>query len=470
MTAESHDPAGGAAQNLSHRLAAHGMSFDARALAPQTLHAAKRAVLDGIGVMLAASGTSTDILPFRELALVQSGAPQASVLGFGDRLSVDQAALVNGAMAHALDYEDAFDPVPLHPNASLLPAALACAEAFGCTGREFLAAVILGCDLVCRMGLALREPMERLGWYPPPILGAFGATLAAARIMRLSPRQLCDAWSLLLCQNSCAGEIKFSPDSTLRAVREAFPAHAAVLCVQLASRGVRGFDAPLEGRAGFYQLFAGGAYDADVLLEHLGETFWIEQLSFKCWPACRGTHAYIEAAQVLRSRAGVDPSLIESFICVGGQAQQMLAEPRASKQAPHTLIDAKFSLPFTVALALVHGEIGLNSFTERMLADRAVLALAARSDFRLEPDASWNEATRGKLIVRLRSGEALTHEVHAALGDPQRPLSDEALRGKFIECAAHAGRPFSSERAHRLAQRIFALENELEVASLLREA
>ena len=91
------------------------------------------------------------------------------MLGFGDRLSVDQAALVNGAMAHALDYEDAFDPVPLHPNASLLPAALACADAFGCTGREFLAAVILGCDLVCRMGLALREPMERLGWYPPPL-------------------------------------------------------------------------------------------------------------------------------------------------------------------------------------------------------------------------------------------------------------------------------------------------------------
>jgi len=155
---------------------------------------------------------------------------------------------------------------------------------------------------------------------------------------------------------------------------------------------------------------------------------------------------------------------------VGGQAQQMLSQPRASKQAPRTLIDAKFSLPFTVALALVHGEIGLNSFTQRMLADRAVLALAARSDFQLEPDASWNEATRGRLVVRLSSGEALAHEVHAALGDPQRPLSDEALRGKFIECAAHAARPFSTERAHRLVQRIFALENEPEVASLFRQA
>ena len=469
MSSESHEPGFADTANLSYRLAAHGMSFDARALAPQTLHAAKRVVLDGIGVMLAASGASADVLPFRELALAQSGAPQASVLGFGDRLSVAQAALVNGAMAHALDYEDAFDPVPLHPNASLLPAALACAEAFGCTGREFLAAVVLGCDLVCRMGLALRAPMERLGWYPPPILGAFGATLAAARVMRLSPRQLCDAWSLLLCQNSCAGEIKFSPDSTLRAVREAFPAHAAVSCVQLAARGVRGFDAPLEGRAGFYQLFAGGAYDADVLLEHPGETFWIEQLSFKRWPACRGTHAYIEAALLLRSRAGVDASLIESFVCVGGQAQQMLSEPKASKQAPHTLIDAKFSLPFTVALALVHGEISLNSVTARTLADPAVLALAARGNFHFEPEARWNEATRGKLLLRLRSGETLTHEVYAPLGDPQRPLSDEALCGKFIECAAHAARPFSCERARRLIARIFALENEPEIASLFHE-
>lgn len=455
--------------SLSLHLATQGLSLEASALPQQTLHAAKRAVLDGIGVMLAASGASADIVPFREYARARGGKPEARILGFHDYVAADQAALVNGAMAHALDYEDAFDVVPLHPNASLLPAALASAELHGCSGREFLAAVALGCDLVCRLGLSLRQQMETYGWYPPPILGAFGATLAAARIARLSARQLCDAWSMLLCQNSCPGEIKYSPEATLRAVREAFPAQAAVMCVQLAARGVRGFDAPLEGKAGFYCLFAGGEYDESVLLPGAGQPFWIEQLSFKRWPTCRGTHAFIEAAQLMQRTERVDPRRIESFVCVGGETQRMLAEPKETKQAPRTLIDAKFSLPFVVAMALTHPEIDLESFSSSALADVGALELAARSEFRCEPPWDAERAAGGKLLLRLRSGRTLEREVARAVGEPGRPLSDALLCGKFVDCAAHAAVPLTPERAYRLAERLLNLEKEAAIADLLRE-
>ncbi|MGH7105178.1 MAG: MmgE/PrpD family protein [Acetobacteraceae bacterium] len=470
MNRSSLVPPGAASSMLSARLASHAIEFDARRLPPSVVHATERAILDGLGVMLAASGSSPDVRPFFEWVQAQPGPPQAALLGFNSRAGAPQAALLNGAMAHALDYEDAFDLAPLHPNASLLPAALATLEsrAYPCAGRQFLAAVALGCDLVCRMGLSLRRPLEAGGWYPPPILGAFGATLAAARLARLDSRQLCDAWSLLLAQNSCPGEIKFSPESTMRAVREAFPAQAAVISMELAARGVRGFDAPLEGQAAFYALFAGGEYDPQPLLEALGERFWIEQLSFKPWPCCRGTHAYIEAAQYLRRGHDFRPEDIEGIVCIGGSVQEMLAQPPARKRSPQTIIDAKFSIPFTVAVALSHPEVTLGSFTPVALRDPDLLSLAARCEFQLDRHARFSHAAAGALRLLLRDGRTLHHTVDRALGEPARPMSDTALREKFIDCASRAATPVEPERAARCADRILALDGEPDVAGMLR--
>jgi 2-methylcitrate dehydratase PrpD len=468
----------------SFRLARHAVGFDALRLPAPVVHATKRAILDAIGVMLAASGECPEVRPFLELVRAQPMPPQATLLGFAERAGATQAALVNGALAHALDFEDAFDPVPLHPNASLIPAALAILEAAAApgirdsgdhrstpdgarsiarpgrslTGHGLIAAVALGCDLVCRLGLSLRRPLEAGGWYPPPILGAFGATLAAARLAGLEARQLCDAWSLLLAQNSCPGEIKHSPDTVLRAVREAFPAHAAVLSVQLAARGVRGFDAPLEGRAAFYQLFAGGEYDPAPLLDALGERFWISELSFKRWPCCRGTHAFIEAVQVLRREHALRPEQIERIVCVGGPVQRMLAEPPERKQAPRTVIDAKFSIPFTVALALTEPQITLGSFRPAALERPEILRLAARCDFQLRPEWGAEHAAAGEVIVRLRDGSILRHEVLRAIGDPSRPLTDADLREKFIDCASRAAHPIRRGRAAEFAARVMSLE------------
>ena len=338
------------------------------------LHAAARVVLDSTGVMRAASALSPEALPFIAQA-VEGGSGPAIVLGTAHRVRAPLAALANGAMAHALDYEDAFDAAPVHPNASLVPAVLALAQAHGpVNGRELLAAIAVGCDVACRIALCLRRRLEDGGWYPPPILAAFGAVAGAARILRLSPRQLLDAWSLLLLQNSCAGEIKYDRDTVIRAVREAFPAQAAVQVSQLAQRGVRGFDAPLEGRAGFFRLFASGCYDIDTLFADLGERWHIEQLSFKPWPSCRGTHAAVECA--LQLRREVQWRDIRQVRIEGCEVHRMLAEPIERKRAPQTAIDAKFSLPFTVATALVTGRVDLDSFTGPALGHLDVLALA----------------------------------------------------------------------------------------------
>jgi 2-methylcitrate dehydratase PrpD len=453
-------------QSLSARVADHVAHCSFESLPRTTVVAAKRAILDGLGVMFAASGVSGDIAPFVELARSLGGVAQATIIGFRERVSAPMAALANGAMAHALDFEDAFDPAPCHPNASLLPALLSVAESRPpITGREFITAVASGCDLVCRMALSLRQPLESGGWYPPPILGAFGAAAAVSRALRLSPVQITDAFSLLLCQNTCPGEIKHSPETVIRAIREAFPAQAAVLSSLLAERGVRGFTHPLEGQSGFFALYASGRYEPSDITDGLGERFLIEHLSFKKWPCCRGTHAYIEAAQMLRRVHGFAVADVVELRIFGGELQRMLCEPYAQKRQPQTIIDAKFSLPFTLAVALRDEEVTLDSFTPEKLTEPLLLSLAAKTSFEFRP--GMVQPAAGEICITLSDGNVVSQRILHALGDPTRPLNDASLRAKFVDCTMHAALPLSRHGAEALADRFMNLEREPDVGALL---
>jgi 2-methylcitrate dehydratase PrpD len=444
------------AGGISDAICAHvaGLRFDA--LPGATVEAAKRVLLDATGVMLGASGMAPAATPFVELAAGQGPGPCA-ILGTGRSATAPFAALANGALAHSLDYEDAFDLAPGHPNASLVPALIALSQAEGgVDGRSFLTALAVGGDLACRIGLSVGNALDPGGWYPPPIVAAFGAAAGAASLLRLDPGGVRDALSLMLCQTTMPGEIKHSARTELRAVREAFPAQAAVTSALLARRGVAGFEEPLEGRAGFFALFARGDYDEATLLDELGRRWWIEQLTFKPWPSCRGTHAAIELALALRGEHSLSSDDIAEVHAGIDGLQRMLIEPLARKQAPATAIDAKFSIPYCVAVALVRGTVDLDSFGEDSLRDPAVLAVAARVGPRMAETPGWQRGGGGALEIVLRDGRRLAGEVDNALGCPQRPLSDAVVRRKFLDCAGRAAVPPAGER---LADAILALEN-----------
>ncbi|HET6564934.1 MAG TPA: MmgE/PrpD family protein [Xanthomonadales bacterium] len=455
-------------EHLSDTLCRHIAQSRFENIPAISLEATRRVVLDATGVILAASGLSPEITPFVKVARSAGDGP-STILGFGDSVSAPMAALANGAMAHALDFEDAFDPAPCHPNAATIPAAIAIAQAYGpIAGTDFLCAIAVGCDLVCRISLSLRQTMEESGWYPPPILGAFGATAAASRLLGLSTDQTRDALSLALCQATAPGEIKHSEGTVIRAVREAFPAQAAVLSALLARDGVKGFERPLEGRDGFFRLFVDGHYDCGDLLENLGSRYHVERLSFKPWPACRGTHAYIELALQLAKEHRFDWREIESVSVVSGSVQRMLLEPADRKQAPRTVIDAKFSIPFTLAVALVQGDVTLDAFNEETLHDPHILALAGRVHWEVRPEWGRDQAAAGALSLRLRDGRLLSASVEQALGHPDSPLSNALLLEKFMSCCRHAARPIDSAAAADMAQQILSLETSTDCGSIFR--
>jgi 2-methylcitrate dehydratase PrpD len=453
---------------VSATIAHHISTASFSSLPPATVEATTHSLLDGLGVMLAASGMCEEVQPFVALARTMSGTGSASVLGHWDRLSAPAAAFANGAMAHALDYEDAFDAAPAHPNASLIPAALAVAQAVApVSGERFLTAMAVGCDLACRLALSAGSGLEEGGWYPPPIFGAFGAVAAAAHLLRLEPREVTDAISLLLCQLGCPGEIKYADGSPVRAIREAFPAQAAVIAALLAKQGIQGFPEPLEGRGGFFRSFANGRYEAAPLLDALGTRYHGERLSFKRWPCCRGTHAYIHAAQELRRQHGFEWRDIASIRLTTGVVQRMLSEPVERKRAPVGAIDAKFSLQFTVASALIQPEVTLESFLPRALTDPDTLALAARVV--CEPRSDWGpeHAAAGAVTIELRNSARLEYEVARAPGHPDCPLDLAALRAKFIDCATRSARPLSQKQAEELCARVLTLAGEADVGSAL---
>lgn len=453
-------------EGLSERLAHHVAFARWDGLPASTIRAAKHVLLDASGVMLGASGIAGEVAPFLTLAEFGGEGP-CTIVGTGQKAGVSMAALANGALAHALDFEDAFDRAPGHPNASLVPALIALSQACGpVDGRRFLTALAVGGDLSCRMGLALRRPMEAGNWYPPPILAAYGATAGAASLLGLSPAQVRDALSITLCQATMPGEIKYSAGTVLRAVREAFPAQAAVQSALLAREGVAGFEEPLEGKAGFFALYAGGEFSADDLIAGLGSRYWIDELTFKPWPSCRGTHPFIELALKLRDEPGFDPTQVVAVEVDHDAVQSMLVEPAARKAAPQVAIDAKFSIPFTTALALARGRVGLDDFDAASLTDPEVLQLAAKIKCHLQPREGWQRGSGGAMRVLLADGRSLSVEVDNALGCPARPLGEQALVEKFVACALRAAQPMPEFKVRDMARAILTLETCEDVGAL----
>lgn len=453
--------------SLSESIAAHVAGFAPDSLPVSTSHATRRALLDAVGVMLAASGLSDEARPFRTLAATEAGAGPARLLGSDARVPVQTAAFANGALAHALDFGDTYDAGPAHPGAALVPALLALCDADpSIDRRRLISAMALGSDLTCRLSHTPRAPMERRGWYPPPLIGTLGAAAGCAHLLGLTARQTADAIGLAWCQVTFPAAIKYDATSHVRAIREAFAARASVSGALLARGGVRGFSAPLEGEGGFFAVHVGDHDDAP-LRDDLGRIFYGDRVSFKPWPSCRGTHAYIQAGLALRRRFAIDPRAIASVEVVIGPVQEMLVEPRATRIAPLTAIDAKFSIPFTLASALVHDTVDLDSFAPAARTDPAVLALAEKVVARRHPDWSRAHAAAGGVVLIMSDGGRHEMMVEQARGDPGQPMSDADLTAKFVACAARAEVPLDADAAYALASRILSGELEASAMTLL---
>lgn len=424
----------------------------------------RHSLLDALGVSLAASGLEPACRPFLEQAFEDGRGGNCVVLGSGKRSTPGLAALANGALAHALDYEDAHDPSRTHPNAAAVAAAVTLATAGGrkISGRELLMALMLGSDVCCRISMAQGNVDELpKAFYPPAIAGTFGATATAARLLQLTPEQTLDAFSLALCQNSCSAEILSDAYSDIRAVRDGLCAQVGVQAAQLARRGVKGFSRPIEGERGLYAMVAGGRHVPGKLTSQLGQRFEGAFVGFKAWPACRDAHPYVQAVLEGQRRDRLRPVDIVSIRAFVPQRSLIICEPRNEKRRPRAAIDARFSIYFTIASALLRQQMAFANFEPRALREPATLELADRVDYTVGAGPALVE-------VKLRDGGTRLWNIGPLFGSPENPMQQDDLRAKFVDCGTRAARPLAAGELGVIADRLLAVERETDVEPLIR--
>jgi 2-methylcitrate dehydratase PrpD len=402
-------------------------------LAPPVIAAAKVNVFDTLAC--AAAGSSAPaVAETRALAVEWGGAPHATILAFGDKVPAHHAAWVNGTMAHARDYDDTHDAAVLHAGVSVLPAALAAAEMRGGVhGSDFIVAVAAGLETVCRLGVATRIGIIESGFIYTPLFGHFGATVAAGRVLGLDVTQMVNALGIVY--SLVAGNHQVTRDGALtKRMQPGFAAQSALVSVQLAQRGVRGAQATFEGVDGFLRVYLRDRCDREVLRDCLGERWEFTQLSYKPYPCCRFNHTAIDAA--LELRASIRAERVRRIaVGVNRQAYEAVCTPVEVRKAPRTVVHAQFSIPFTVATALVEGFVRLDHFGEASLNRKDILALAQRVEAFVDADIEreWSRNI-SPAQLHIEMDDATTHKLRVdwPLGHPSRPMSTDDFDAKAI--------------------------------------
>ena len=388
-----------------------------------TIAMAERCVLDWLGAGIAGAD-----LPAAEIVAGIArhlGGPAESTLLAGGRVAATGAALANGVASHAVEMDDLHRASVMHLAVVTIPAALALGERERISGRCLLDAIVCGYEVGARVGEALGQPHYHF-WHTTGTAGTFAAAAAGAVVLGLSPDATLHA--LGNAGTLCAGLWQFLADGAMsKTLHAGRAAETGVLCALLARDGFTGASAILEGDKGVLRSMAGGGHP-DRLTAGLGGALRIDDNSFKLHAACGHTHPAVDAALELR-RLGVRPSEIAA-VRVGTFRTAIEVTGIPDPQNPY---QAKFSLPFCVALALARGRVGLGEFTEAALGDPDLRALAGRVS--LAEDAACNRAFPGRwqaaVTVTRMNGRRETVRVEAPRGTRQNPASRDELLDKF---------------------------------------
>jgi 2-methylcitrate dehydratase PrpD len=405
-------------------------------LPAEAVTAARRAVLDTVGVTLAGAREPCTRIAERVLAAESHGG-ECLVFGTDRRAPPLVAALVNGTASHALDFDDVSNSLGGHPSAPILPALFALAETADCDGRAFIAAFVAGFETETRIARAVHFHHYEKGWHPTATLGVFGATAACCHLMRLKPAQTAQALAIAA---SLASGIKANFGTMTKPLHVGHTARNGLFAAMLAREGFTANEAALEHKQGFLMVFNGeGNFDADKMLAGWGEPYDIVKpgIGVKQHPCCGSTHPAIDAMLALRAKHNIQMSRVARI--------DSWTHPRrlahTDRPDPQTGLDAKFSVQYCVARALIAGQIVLEDFENENWEDETTRAVMRRIHAEPHPAmaADGDEYLGAEVKVTFDDGRAISEKIGAALGrGPDNPLSDEALTAKFANCAARA--------------------------------
>jgi len=396
----------------------------------------KKLILDTLGIAVRGSRTRHGEIAARFIHEL-GGRPESTVVGYGYRTSCLNAAFANGIMAHAIDFDDDYQPGMIHVGCSVIPAALAVAESQKSSGKELICVIVAGYDVSSRVAASV-APVHHtpLGFHPTGTANCFGAAAAAGVLLKLSQDELLNA--LGIAGDQASGLRQYHYDgSMIKHFHAGKAAQNGILAALLAKRGFTGSPQILEGEWGFCKVLSYNNYKLEELTSGLGEEFAITRTSIKPYPCCRATHPSIDAALSLQHEYGFDAEQIERIVLRVYDATFR----SNNKPSPDTGLQAILSQQYCVASALIRGTVSVDDFSPEKIWDRRVRNLMSKievvEDARLTQSFTENRNRRPiTLEIVMRDGRRFTQSIEYPLGSPENPMSLSQVSQKFCALAS----------------------------------
>jgi 2-methylcitrate dehydratase PrpD len=427
----------------------------------------KKDILDVLGVATAGS-SALGVAEVEGLLEDWGGKEESTVIGFDCMLPAPCAALINGMMSHALDYDDGHDKSMVHAAASVVSSAFAVAERQGkINGKDFITAVALGIDLMARMALGAKTNLRVSGWVYSCIFGYFGATAAAGKILGLDKEKMVNALGIAYSQT--AGSFQSIADASLtKRAQLGFAARTGVFSALLAERGITGPVNCMEGEYGIYNNYIKGEYDPAAVTHDLGKRFEVENMGFKAYPSCGYTHNPIFSTLTLMRENGIKADDIDEINVSTGKNAGDLFKPEERKRCPQVIPDAQFSIPYTVGVAVIKGGVGIGDFTLEAIKDPRVLDIAQRVNPIILSELTRREVDPSIVEIRTKDGKKYSMRMDNRKGTPENPMSEEEFASKFLDCLAHGRKSISKQKTEKIMNFINNLEDVDDVGKIVR--
>lgn len=436
-------------KTVSEAIADYALSFRLDDAPEAVLSHGRMLLLDTFGVAM-----SCVRLPHAEAiasALRELGsAGQATLWGSRERFQLPDAALYNAALIHGADYDDTHVASIVHPSAAVVSTAVTVGERTGATGREVYEAIVAGWEIIVRLGLAARGGFHDVGFHGTGIVSPFAAACVAAKLLKLPRETLVNA--LGICGSQSAALQEFLNDGTwVKKFHPGWGAHSAIYALLVAKGGFTGPARVFEGGFGMWKTHLGTAEGFEEVLADLGQVYRTTEITFKMYPVCHMTHSFIDCMLALR-RQGVKPEEIESIECrIEPRCHPIVCEPAERKKRPDTDYMMRFSLPYVVAVAAVHGKMSPWEVDMKYAGDPQIQDLMDRVTCISDEEKRNPGYFPGWLRLTTKDGRVFTEDRRYELGAPQNPIGLDDVHTKFEN---NLGDLYSDVRKKRIVELI----------------
>ncbi|MGZ8228037.1 MAG: MmgE/PrpD family protein [Burkholderiales bacterium] len=445
---------------LTERFIDAVMAVNYETLPQAAIDMAKHVTLDGLAVMLAGATEPLGVGRISiEYVRAMGGAPQASVIAGGFKTSITNAAYANGTMGHALDFDNTWYPLN-HPTSPTLPAILAIAEHDGLTGRKVIEALAIAFEVQGRLRMAATGMETGSGFHKPGMTGTFGATAAAGRLYGLTRDQMLMAFGLA---GSRAGSLAINTGTMTKSSHSGHAARMGIECALLTKMGWTA-SRDVFGPKGFFDTFFGGRGEPGLLVEGFAKPLRMVDpgVGFKKHPSNYFTHRPIDAALALREEKKIDARAIESVEVVFPRFEYV------NRPFPETGLDGKFSVQYTTTVALLDGEITVDSFTNERRFAKDVESLLPRVKLIVDPSIPEDfDKMHVVVTVTMQNGERHSKRVDKLSGWIGQPLTREQRLRKFHSCAKRVLDKPAADQVVALVEKLDALDDVREIMAIV---